>query len=222
VPAHLRGAPVDYESLLGSSVVSRAAAKDRLRKVVLEVPADDWAIRKQSRAFRTVDIPVPPTVWSEGAPAQLRECATAYVCDTVVVERKYAGITQPTPATSVALADANGLTSYEIDLNADSSGRGRTPSIDMANRQSTVSRQMTETETPESLMAGTKLQCISQFIPDFFCVCVCVSFLSLCRLSTLCLSLFLWRSCLFRFTFSLGDVVMLNAQHFVAKVATFF
>lgn len=64
---------------MASAAVARAAGKDRLRKAVLEVPTDDWTIRRQAKTFRTVDVPVPPTVWSEEAPAQLRECATAYV-----------------------------------------------------------------------------------------------------------------------------------------------
>lgn len=70
----MRGDAIDYEAVVQSGPVSKAIAKDKLRKSLLDIPSDDWTVRKTARRFRTVDPPVPLL---DSLPVQLKECARA-------------------------------------------------------------------------------------------------------------------------------------------------
>eukprot|EP00040_Diaphanoeca_grandis_P026854 m.151351 g.151351 ORF g.151351 m.151351 type:complete len:2129 (-) comp30753_c2_seq1:123-6509(-) len=98
-PSYLSDPPPAYEKLLKSAEISNKIARDPLRNQLLLFPDDDWSLVRLKQEFRTVEIPVAPTfrkptMSMDEIPAELRQCATAYLCDSFRVERKYVEHTQ--------------------------------------------------------------------------------------------------------------------------------
>eukprot|EP00041_Stephanoeca_diplocostata_P039490 m.1632108 g.1632108 ORF g.1632108 m.1632108 type:complete len:2191 (-) comp25404_c0_seq3:4177-10749(-) len=176
LPAHLRGKPTSYEDVVGSAVVSRAIAKDPYRQALLTLPTDDWQLFKTRRVFRTVDIPLPANNLN-ALPAQLRVCASPYLSDTCVIERKYAShtigssgqvpssVTSNPPSFQIDVADDVGVVNSDTTQaspaqksGSDSSSSSRRNSDSSvgadsdSKRVSTFSKQLVEANSASELM----------------------------------------------------------------------